>query len=171
MPGIKNSLLEGCYIARNEGWCVLLNSKANPEGTIVRGNTLEDCRLGAPTCGAGIILGHKDAIVENNVFKNFTLKPGCRSLIDFSATGTSINTATTFENNRIENIAGLSSNNRILYIHSANSGGHVFRTNTMTNIGVDASGDWCNAGATLEPNDISGNLVDGAMQSPNPGCP
>ncbi|MCA9596657.1 MAG: hypothetical protein KC776_25245 [Myxococcales bacterium] len=166
-PGIVNSRVEGCYIAHNEGACVMLTAVAGSVDTIVRKNTLEDCRRNAATCGSGVIVGHKGALIEDNVFKNFTIASTCRSLVDFGANGSSNVTSATVRNNQFQNITG----GRILYIHSANAGGHAFKDNVMTNIGVSASGDWCNAGNTPNPNDISGNTVDGKLQSPNPGCP
>jgi hypothetical protein len=169
MPGISNSRVEGCYVAQNEGRCIMLSSRGVPVGTIVRGNTMEDCRYEAPTCGAALTLGHKGALVENNVIKNFKIKPGCRSLIDFGANPE--DTGATVRNNQIQDVSGLSSTNRILYIHGNNGGGHTFKNNTMTNIGVGASGDWCQQGGTVKPSDIADNKVDGQTQSPNPGCP
>ncbi len=170
-PAIKNSRIEGCYIARNEGACVMLHSQGGQIGNTVRNNTLEDCRLVRATCGAAIHMGQKDALVEKNVIKNFTLKPGCRSIIDFLATGASVDTASVIRDNTFENIQGVPGNGHLLFIHPANSGGHAFKNNTLTNIGVGPGGDWCTAGATAKPNDISGNQVDGKLQQPNPGCP
>jgi hypothetical protein len=170
VPGIVNSGIEGCYIARNEGACIGLARWT--EAIVVRNNLLEDCRKVQPTCGAAFGVSTKALLVEKNTIRNFKLLPGCRALIDFGAVGAdSPAHGAVVRDNIIEGIEGVPDNGHILYIHPVNPGGQTFERNTMRKIGVQAGGDWCTAGNTAMPNVIRGNTVDGQVQQPDPGCP
>ncbi len=166
IPGISNSGVQGCYIARNGGRCVQTSPAGSSVGTFVRDNFIEDCRRDTLGCGAGVHGGHSDMRVEGNTLVNFQLSNTCRSLIDFPSTdgsGTSI-----VRNNEIRNISGVPDPGGIIYIHRYHGGSVTFEDNQMSNIGVSASGDWCGGSGTKTVRD---NTVDGVTQSPNPGCP
>jgi hypothetical protein len=47
-----------------------------------------------------------------------------------------------------------------------------FKNNTITNSGIAAGGNWCSSGPTGGGGStVSGNMLQGTLQSPNPGCP
>lgn len=171
-PGITDVVVEGCYIGRNFGTAILLHSQADPDGALIRNNLIEGDRMTVRlTCGAAMHLGFDNAIIEDNIFSNINIPVGCRSLFDFAAYGADHSSKTTIRNNRIENITGIPDIAQIFFIHPANQGGHSITGNTLVNIGVDNSGDWCLDAATTTASVIQDNTVDGVLQSPNPGCP
>ena len=171
IPGITNSRVEGCYIARNEGRCLQLDAVGEPDGTVVRGNLFEDCRRNTATCGSAILLGHSNALIEGNTFRNFTLGDVCRSLFDAGSFDSDATLSATLRNNVIQDIAGVPTNGQIVYFHRFNAGGHRFEDNELRNIGVGSSGDWCSDFGQGLPNIVEDNTIDDVLQSPNPGCP
>lgn len=171
-PALENVRIEGCYIARNGGTGVLLHTAAAPTGAVVRNNLFEgDRRTFRATCGSAIHTGFNDALIEANTFRNHTIDPGCRAMIDFPATGVEREATTIVRNNRFENIVFDSRATHLIAIHPANRGGHTITGNTFVNIDVAAAGDWCIDGSSTVANDIRDNTIDGIVQSPNPGCP
>ncbi|MCA9563839.1 MAG: hypothetical protein KC561_10135, partial [Myxococcales bacterium] len=169
IPGITNSRIDGCYVARNAGRCVQLDVVGQPSDTAIVNSTFEDCRRESATCGSAILLGHKNTVISGNVFQNFTLTSECRALIDAGGWGTDVVANATIEENEFSDIDV--GNSTLVFFHANNAGGHIFRNNVLQDIGATASGHWCADFGVTTPNQVYGNTVDGQLQSPNPGCP
>ncbi len=173
-PGVQNGVVDGCLFEGNAqcAWAatnIAGTRDLDLRSSIVRNNGSETSEV---VSNNALGLHGRGLIVENNWIGQ---QAGARfGVIYVAGAGASATRTTEIRNNFIDGtppIGATSGSRHVIWFGNFGDGTAQFHDNTLTRIGVPASGDWCNPGPSGGATTTRDNTVDGTLQSPNPGCP
>jgi hypothetical protein len=171
-PGIDNGLMDGCLFANNHGSGAMMSDIGGARNVTLRNSIIRNNGQSTTTpMKDAITILAAGILIENNWIGQ---PAGMRFAVIYVGGGRQSNLRTTqIRNNLIQGqptVASDTGKRHVVLFGNFGDDTASFTDNTMTDIGVSASGDWCEDWKNHSSN-ISSNTIDGTAQSPDPGCP